>query len=133
MKTRRRLKMLNKKLTIKEFDTSYEHAYRIRFEDLRLPLFVGRNEGSILFGKSSIGGNVVDGFELSQNNGKIELLLHTTDDFGSHTDLIGEMDDKNEKINAAAEDWIAEVNELYENRTKKEAGMFESGNESDED
>jgi hypothetical protein len=108
--------MLNKRLKIKEFDASYEYAYRIRFEDLRLPLFVNRNEGSILFGKSSIGANVIDGFKLSQNKGKIELLLHITDDFGAHTNLIGEIDDKDEKIKADAEAWMAKVNKLYENQ-----------------
>jgi len=114
--------MLKKNPTIKEFDTSYEYAYRIEFENINRCLFVSRNKGSILFGKSSIGENVIDGFELRSNNGKTQLLLHTTDDFGAHTDLIGEIDDKDTKIKAA-EAWVDEVNQFYENGSKNKASV----------
>lgn len=121
--------MLSKRLTIKEFDISYEPAYRIRFENINpaFSLFVYRNEGSILFGKSSISANVIDGFELNQNNGKVELLLCITDDFGSHTYLIGRIDDKDERMKADGEAWIAEVNQLYENDRKRQAEVEAAG------
>ncbi len=121
--------MLSKRLTIKDFDTSYEPAYRIKFESINpaFSLFVYRNEGSILFGKSSISANVIDGFELKPNDGKVELLLHITDDFGTHTYLIGKIDDKDERIKADGEAWITQVNQFYENHRKMQTEVEAAG------
>ena len=121
--------MLSKRLTIKEFDTAHEPAYKIIFENINpaFSLFVYRNEGSILFGKSSISSSVIDGFELKPNNDTVELLLHITDNFGSHTYLIGKIDDKDEGIKADGEAWIIQVNQLYENHRKRQTEVEAAG------
>jgi len=106
-------------IKIKDFDLTNEYAYRIVLEGTFWGVYVYRGEGSILLMKSGIRADSVDRFEAKRKNGKLEVYLHFNTDFGPRTEYIGET--TNSAIFEAAEAWIAEVNKLYEERTRRQA------------
>jgi len=100
---------------IQEFGSD-EYTYWVDFTNLVWSLIVSRNGGSILFIKSSIHEDNFDSFATKCSNGKTEVYINTTDDYGSHCDYVGETEN-----HEAAENWITAVNQFYENRRKNKA------------
>lgn len=110
----------DKKRQIKEFVFKDKFAYRITFEDGLWSFSVSRKDGAVEFDKFSyIAPHRVDKFGILAKDSKFELRLHLNSDFGPRIKYIGEI--TNLAILKAAESWIAEVNKLYGNHTKRQS------------
>jgi len=116
----------DKKRQIKEFVLTDRFAYRITFEDGLWSFSVSRKNGVVEFGKFSyIAPDRIDRFDILSKDGKFELCLHFNNDFGHHTNYIGET--TNLAIFEAAEAWITQVNQFYENHRKRQAEVEAAG------